>query len=110
MLIALFLFCGWAAAVPGVQTICNANPYGRPNSWGCLALLHTFAPALDDAIRIFDEEQLAVTYDGSWPGIINPFKTKVVQVPKLWTQGTFRDCNIAAIIPDQREQPIVTLL
>ncbi|KAL8665419.1 MAG: hypothetical protein Q9202_002312 [Teloschistes flavicans] len=41
---------------------------------------------MDDAIRIFDEEQLAVTYDGSWPGIINPFKTKVVQVPKLWTQ------------------------
>ena len=48
-----------------------------------------FAVKSDGTTRIFDEEQLQDTAGRSWSGVINPFQTRPVQVPRFWTRGTF---------------------
>ena len=67
--------------------ICNTHPYGRPGFADCLQMLQTFANGHDGQLRIFDEEQLRSGNEGSWPGIRNPFRAGVVQVPKFWSRG-----------------------
>ena len=82
------VLAGWVTAIPPGQTICNAAPYGKPNHLKCFSLLQTFAYGQDDALRIFDEEQLREDEGRSWSGIVNPFKPRVVQLPRSWTNGT----------------------
>ena len=80
----VFLLCSFATA--DARTICNKTPYGRLGVEQCLALSKSFADGDDGMHRIFDEEQLQEVQRRSWPGIVNPFKTRVVQVPRFWTQ------------------------
>ena len=94
--IALSL-CSFSTAWPPGEIICNANPYGQPNTGECWPLVRIFADERDDAFRIFDEEQLREDGGRSWPGIINPFKSRVVQVPRYWTK---RRCRLMAIMLD----------
>ena len=86
--LVVFLFSLVATGVP-YQTICNKKPYGMPNPGDCLTLTRSFVNKQDDELRIFDEEQLAVTRGNSWPGIVNPFKSRVVQVPRYWSKRKF---------------------
>lgn len=82
----LFLLPSLAAAA--LKTICNKTPYGSLELSQCVPLEISFADARDGTLRIFDEEQLAMEEPGrSWPGIRNPFKTSVVQIPRIWTRG-----------------------
>lgn len=70
---------------------CNTNPYGRLDGYDCSNLLQEFADAADDQLRIFDEEQLRADNSGSWPGIRNPFRTSVVQIPRFWSRSAEAD-------------------
>ena len=94
--------CSFPTAWPLAETICNANPYGKPNAGECGPLVQTFADRRDDAIRIFDEEQLREDGGRSWPGIVNPFKAPVVQVPRYWTKRTSR---FVATMPKHNTSP-----
>ena len=66
---------------------CNTEPYGTPDSYDCFNLLLGFANGHDAQLRVFDEEQLRADESGAWPGIVNPFKTSVVQVPRFWSRS-----------------------
>ena len=70
---------------------CNTNPYGWLDGYDCFSLLQEFTDAADDQLRVFDEEQLRADNSGSWPGIRNPFRTSVVQVPRLWSRSAEDD-------------------
>lgn len=70
---------------------CNTNPYGRLDGYDCHFLLGAFPDAADDQLRIFDEEQLRADDSGSWPGIRNPFRTSVVQIPRFWSRSAEAD-------------------
>jgi len=87
----LALFFGlfdFARADTPTRIICNATPYGQLHMHQCLTLCQIFADRSDSRLRIFDEEQLQEVEGRSWPGIINPFRTQVVQVPRFWTSRT----------------------
>lgn len=89
-----------------VKTVCNKNPYGTLELAQCLGLGRQLPDGRDNALRIFDEEQLGEAPDGSWPGIRNPFKTSVVQIPRIWSQCKHSllliqlDCDLGAEIMD----------
>lgn len=80
----LLLFAGMTTAA--IQTICNRTPYGNLDIAQCVGIVRSFADEQDDALRIFDEEQLQEGPGRSWLGVRNPFKTSVVQIPRLWTE------------------------
>lgn len=84
----LALLFGFSSLELSTQTICNATPYGQLRKHQCLTLCRDFADSSDNQLRIFDEEQLREGEGRSWPGIVNPFRTKVVQVPRFWTSRT----------------------
>lgn len=85
ILALLFGLSYLAAADLSTQIICNATPYGKLHMHQCSTLSPIVADRSDNALRVFDEEQLREAEDLSWPGIINPFKTQVVQIPRFWT-------------------------
>ena len=74
-------------SVAYAEPVCNMNPYGAPEIEDCAYLLENFADSHDANLRIFDEEQLRADQDGSWPGIVNPFREVVVQVPRFWSRS-----------------------
>jgi len=84
----LFGLSDLATAALSTRTICNATPYGQLHMHQCLTLWRTFADGSDNQLRIFDEEQLREVEGRSWPGIVNPFGTQEVQVPRFWTSRT----------------------
>lgn len=88
ILTLLFGLSNFATVAFPTPAICNEKPYGVLHIQQCLTLYRTFANRQDNQLRIFDEEQLQEVEGRSWPGIINPFKTRVVQVPRLWTNRT----------------------
>ena len=88
ILALLFGLSDLAAADLPARTICSATLYGQLHMHQCLTLFGTFADRSDNQLRIFDEEQLREVEGRSWPGIINPFRTQVVQVPRFWTSRT----------------------
>jgi len=88
ILALLFGLSDLATAETLAQTICNATPYGRLHMHQCLTLSRNLADRSDNQLRIFDEEQLQEVEGRSWPGIINPFRTQIVQVPRFWTSRT----------------------
>ncbi|KAG7006747.1 hypothetical protein G7Y79_00013g035190 [Physcia stellaris] len=76
----------WGFAEANFNPICSKELF----TW------HTtpFADKSDETIRIFDEEQLQDTAGRSWSGVINPFQTRPVQVPRFRTRD---GCNIAVM-------------
>lgn len=85
ILVIVSFVAGLVTANLPLQPLCNKHPYGQLKAGQCAALSRSFADGSDDKIRIFDEEQLTKAEDGSWPGIINPFRTDIVQIPRIWS-------------------------
>ena len=72
---------------PYDKPVCNIYPYGAPDFNDCAYLLERFTNSQDTQLRIFDEEQLRADQDGAWPGIVNPFRERVVQIPRFWSKS-----------------------
>ena len=88
IVVRLWFFVGFAVHSTAYgKPVCNITPYGEPEKKDCAYLLQTFASSQDTEIRVFDEEQLRAGQDGSWPGIVNPFRGGVVQVPRFWSKS-----------------------
>ena len=72
---------------------CGEQIYGLPDIADCHPLLESFANYQDNVHRVFDEEQLRVDADGSWPGVIGIVGAShlvwVVQVPRYFTLSTY---------------------
>ena len=68
---------------------CGRETYGSPNIVDCHPLLESFANYQDNVLRVFDEEQMRVDGQGSWPGLIGTVGAAhlngVVQVPRFYT-------------------------
>lgn len=88
------LLCFSALVSASFKTICSKTPYGQLELTQCIGLERTFANIDDAALRIFDEEQLAEWAGHSWVGIRNPFKTSVVQVPRIWSECMFNNLSL----------------
>ena len=79
----LFGLAHLATAGPPSRTICNETPCGELKAKPCLALYRSFTDGQENHLRIFDEEQLQEVEGRAWSGIVNPFKTRVQQVPRF---------------------------
>lgn len=72
---------------------CGRQTYGSPSIVDCHPLLESFANYQDNVQRVFDEEQMRVDEQGSWPGVIGIVGAShlnwVVQVPRYYTSSTY---------------------
>ena len=71
---------------------CGRQTYGLPDIVDCHPLLESLAYYKDNSLRVFDEEQLRVDQQGSWPGVIGTVGAahldRVVQVPRFYSLST----------------------
>ncbi|CAF9934867.1 hypothetical protein IMSHALPRED_009868 [Imshaugia aleurites] len=78
------------------EYFCGRSTYGFPNIVDCHPLLESFANYQDNILRVFDEEQMRVNEQGSWPGVTGivgaAHLDRVVQVPRYYTLDS---CNFA---------------
>ncbi|KAL2048335.1 hypothetical protein N7G274_000246 [Stereocaulon virgatum] len=73
--------------------ICNTATYGKPIPSDCKSLFERVTSQQYMTTRLFDDEQLRVEPDESWPGVPqNPFSVPIVQLPKYFSMNT---CNFA---------------
>ena len=72
---------------------CGRQVYGLPNIVDCHLLLESFAIHEDNVLRAFDEEQLRVDQQGSWPGAVDAVGAshvrRVVQVPRYYSLSMY---------------------
>ena len=75
------------------EYFCGRSTYGFPNIVDCHPLLESFANYQDNILRVFDEEQMRVNEQGSWPGVTGivgaAHLDRVVQVPRYYTLGMY---------------------
>ncbi|KAL9103517.1 MAG: hypothetical protein Q9163_001435 [Psora crenata] len=76
------------------RTFCDTSYYGLPSIGDCVGLLNDFVNKVDQATRVYDEEQLRTNDRGSWPGlhgiVTRDMIPQAVQIPRLFTRGS---CN-----------------
>ena len=72
---------------------CGRETYGSPLIRDCQILLESFANHRDSSLRVFDEEQLRVQKDGSWPGVGGIVDVSrldgMVQIPRYFTLSQY---------------------
>lgn len=61
--------------------------FGRPNIRICRALWKEIMHSQNLGTRWFDEEELLVEEDLTWPGINNTLEPPVIQLPKYFSAG-----------------------
>ena len=65
---------------------CTTSTYGSPRPVQCSRMLNAFASFGDQQARYFDEEQLRAN-ELDWPGVVNIYRTEIVQLPAYWSSG-----------------------
>lgn len=73
-------------------TSCDVFTYGKPEKSDCLILLEKFTSPQNLRTRFFDEEQLRVDSDNTWPGVANVFEQPIVQLPKFYAMSMSISC------------------
>ena len=87
LLLLLLLIVFSTRLIAAQAATCDAKTYGKPVDTDCTTLFQKFTEPQDLHVRFFDEEQLRVESDHSWPGIDNPFVSPIVQVPKYYSMS-----------------------
>ncbi|KAF6238314.1 hypothetical protein HO173_003594 [Letharia columbiana] len=85
-----YLLCPYTAAAQAAS--CDVSTYGKPEKRDCLTLFEKFTSSQNLQTRFFDEEQLRVDSDNTWPGVANVFEQPIVQLPRFYAMNT---CNFA---------------
>ena len=83
--VALCLLCPYTAAYGAAS--CDLSIYGKPDKDDCLNLFEKFTSPQDLRARFFDEEQLRVDSEDTWPGVANVFEQPIVQLPKFYAMS-----------------------
>lgn len=84
-LLVLYLLCPCSAASQGAS--CDVSTYGKPEKSDCLTLFEKFTSPQNLQTRFFDEEQLRVDSNSTWPGVANVFGQPIVQLPKYFAMS-----------------------
>lgn len=79
------LLCRYTAASQAAS--CDVSTYGKPEKSDCLTLFEKFTSPQNLQARFFDEEQLRVDSDNTWPGVANVFEQPIVQLPKFYAMS-----------------------
>ena len=92
---SLLLFCLLCPYTTASQAAtCNLSTYGKPEKSDCLTLFEKFTSQQNSQARFFDEEQLRVDSDNTWPGVANVFEQPIVQLPKFYAMSMFTSCTV----------------
>lgn len=67
---------------------CDESTYGKPVKSDCLILFEKITSPQNLQTRFFDEEQLRVDSENTWPGVANVFEPPIVQLPKFYAMST----------------------
>ena len=101
--VVFYLLCSYTAASEAAS--CDVSIYGKPEKGDCLNLFEKFTSSQNLQTRFFDEEQLRVDSENSWPGVANVFEQPIVQLPKFYAMSmsisytaTFYDSKFVMII------------
>ena len=89
-ILLFYLFCPYTAASQAAT--CDVSSYGKPEKSDCLTLFEKFTSPQNLQTRFFDEEQLRVESDNTWPGVANVFKQPIVQLPKFFAMSMTISC------------------
>ena len=79
------LLCSDLAASKAAS--CDLSTYGKPDKDDCLNLFEKFTSTQNLNARFFDEEQLRVDSESTWPGVDNVFEQPIVQLPKYYAMS-----------------------
>ena len=74
--------------------ICDLPTYGKPEKSDCLTLFEKFTSPQNLQTRFFDEEQLRVDSNNTWPGVANVFEQPIVQLPKFYAMSIFTPSTV----------------
>ena len=85
VVVVFYLLCSYTAASEAAS--CDVSIYGKPQKDDCLNLFEKFTSSQNLQTRFFDEEQLRVDSDKSWPGVANVFEQPIVQLPKFYAMS-----------------------
>ena len=66
---------------------CDLSTYGKPDKDDCSTLFKKFTSTQNLNVRFFDEEQLRVDSESTWPGVDNVFEQPIVQLPKYYAMS-----------------------
>ena len=80
--IVFCLLCSDLAASTAAS--CDLSTYGKPDRHDCSTLFEKFTSTQNFNARFFDEEQLRVDSESTWPGVDNVFVEPIVQLPKYY--------------------------
>lgn len=83
--LVFYLLCPSLAASQAAS--CDVPTYGKPEKSDCLTLFEKITSPQNLQTRFFDEEQLRVESDDTWPGVANVFEQPVVQLPKFYAMS-----------------------
>ena len=89
--LVFYLLCPYTAA--SQATSCDVSTYGTPEKSDCRTLFEKFTSQQNFDTRFFDEEQLRVDSNNSWPGVANVFQQPIVQLPKFYAMSMFVLCT-----------------
>ena len=79
------LLCPSTAASEAAS--CDVSIYGKPDKVHCSDLFNKFTSTQNLQARFFDEEQLRVDSESTWPGVNNVFEQPIVQLPKFYSNS-----------------------
>ena len=86
MLLSLLYFSHYITTLE--VPICNTATYGKPTPSDCKTLFEQSTSQQYMTTRFFDDEQLRVEADETWPGVPqNPFDLPIVQLPKYFSMS-----------------------
>ena len=91
-LLSFCLLCPFTAASQAAT--CNLSIYGTPEQSDCLTLFEKFTSQQSPQARFFDEEQLRVDSNNTWPGVANVFQQPIVQLPKFYAMSMLTSCAV----------------
>lgn len=86
-----YLLCPYTAAAQAAS--CDVSTYGKPEKRDCLTLFEKFTSSQNLQTRFFDEEQLRVDSDNTWPGVANVFEQPIVQLPRFYAMSMSITCT-----------------
>lgn len=89
--LVFYLLCPYTAAAQAAS--CDESTYGKPEKRDCLTLFEKFTSSQNLQTRFFDEEQLRVDSDNTWPGVANVFEQPIVQLPRFYAMSMSITCT-----------------
>ncbi|KAL9137140.1 MAG: hypothetical protein Q9175_001652 [Cornicularia normoerica] len=93
--LVFYLLCLYTAASQAAN--CDVFTYGKPEKSDCLTLFEKFTSPQNLQTRFFDEEQLRVGSDDTWPGVANVFEPPIVQLPKFYAMSKITSSETTAL-------------